>query len=129
MLTFGEKIKELRIQKKLTQKKLAINLGTTERTVQTYEANAKKPSFEALIAIADFFQVSMDYLCGRTDNLDLNSSTPIKRSSVYVSDADKELVRSCLTLDSEDKQIVLATAKAMLSRDKYSQLTRNPAGL
>ena len=68
MPTFGEHLKMLRQAKKVTQKEVAQEIGATERTYQHYEANTKKPSFEYLIALSDYFDVSLDYLVGRSND-------------------------------------------------------------
>ncbi len=67
MLTFGEHLKSLRKSKKVTQKEVAQSTGISERNYQDYEANVKKPGFDNLIALANFFDISLDYLMGRTD--------------------------------------------------------------
>ena len=69
---FGQHLKALRQSKKLTQKQLGINIGASERGIQNYELNLRKPTYEMLIALADYFNVSIDYLVGRTDNPDVN---------------------------------------------------------
>jgi len=69
---FPTRLKELRIQYKYTQKHVADALGISERAYQHYELNTRKPDFDGLTAIADFFNVSVDYLIGRTDNPNIN---------------------------------------------------------
>ena len=66
MATFGERIKELRQQKGLTQRQMADTFGITERNYQRYEAT-DSPSNDTLVKLADFFEVTTDYLLGRTD--------------------------------------------------------------
>ena len=56
----------------LTQKQLAENISVTEIAVQNYESGRRKPAFDILISLADYFNVSIDYLVGRTDNPDVN---------------------------------------------------------
>ena len=68
MFNFGKMLKELRIKRQLTQKKLANAIHSTERTIQSYEANVKKPSFDALIAISNCLNISLDALTGRVDS-------------------------------------------------------------
>jgi len=68
MTTFGERLKELRNTKQLTQKEFSKVVGITERAYQNYEINASFPSFKTLIFLADYFKVSLDYLIGRSDN-------------------------------------------------------------
>lgn len=60
------------IGKGLTQKQLADALGITEIAIQNYENNRRKPAYDILIAMADYFDVSLDYLAGRTDNPAVN---------------------------------------------------------
>ena len=67
MASFGEHLKELRHSKKLTQKQMAELFNLTERSYQRYESNSSKPHFATLVAIADYFNVSLDYLAGRSD--------------------------------------------------------------
>lgn len=67
-MTCRERIKELRISKGLTQKQLAKETGLSERGLQNYELGERVPTLQATIALADFFDVSLDYLTGRSDN-------------------------------------------------------------
>ena len=67
MYTIGTRLKEIRLQKKLTQKQFACLAGTTVRALQRYEAGDRKPSFEVILSILDNVGVSADYLLGRTD--------------------------------------------------------------
>ena len=68
MFNFAVRLKELRLSKSLTQKQLASDLGMSERGIQHYECGTREPSMAALIALADFFDVSLDYLVGRSDD-------------------------------------------------------------
>lgn len=72
MITFGERLKELRSSKGLTQKGFSQILKLNERSYQNYEINASTPNFKTLLFIADYFNVSLDYLTGRTDNPVIN---------------------------------------------------------
>lgn len=71
-MKFNERIKELRQQHKVEQKKLAEILETTARNIRFYEAGRNEPSIDKLITLADYFDVSVDYLLGRTDNPKVN---------------------------------------------------------
>ncbi|WP_320691328.1 helix-turn-helix transcriptional regulator [Monoglobus pectinilyticus] len=62
----------MRISFNYTQKQVASNIGITERNYQRYEANDQRPSFDILISLADFYNVSLDYLVGRTKNPEIN---------------------------------------------------------
>ena len=64
MANFGERVKELRKQRGLTQRQMANIFGITERNYQRYEST-DSPSNETLVKLAKFFEVSTDYLIGQ----------------------------------------------------------------
>lgn len=66
------RLKELRKQKGISQLKLSIDLNTNQNTISRYETGTREPSINELISIADYFQVSVDYLLERTDNPKMN---------------------------------------------------------
>ncbi|MGD6932568.1 helix-turn-helix domain-containing protein, partial [Bacillus thuringiensis] len=62
MKTFGNIIRDLRKQKGITQKELAQSLQLSESTIGMYERNERQPDYNTLIRIADYFNVSTDFL-------------------------------------------------------------------
>ena len=68
---FSEKIRQLRKERHLTQAEVAKEVGLSARGYQDLELGAK-PRYEALLHIADFFDVSVDWLMGRTDDPAVN---------------------------------------------------------
>ncbi len=64
---FSEKIRQLRKDRHLTQAEVAKEVGLSARGYQDLELRAK-PRYDALLHIADFYDVSVDWLMGRTDN-------------------------------------------------------------
>ena len=64
---FCERIRELRNERDMTQKEVAAGLEIGYRAYQYSELEQRYPDFHGLIAIADFFDVSLDYLVGRSD--------------------------------------------------------------
>ena len=67
-----QRLRELRQEHKLTQRDVVARTGIAEQQYQTYERGVRKPRYEALLALADCFDVSVDYLMGRTDNPQVN---------------------------------------------------------
>lgn len=65
-------LKRFRKQYKVTQKQAASVAGVAERVYQSYEYGKVVPTASVLIALADAFDVSLDYLTGRTDNPEIN---------------------------------------------------------
>lgn len=65
MINLGNKLKELRTAENLTQSALAEKLNISRVNYTRYETNASRPDFETLIAIADFYDISLDELFDR----------------------------------------------------------------
>lgn len=62
---FGKRVKLLRIEQAITQRQAAEEFSVSEVTWQRYEAGCT-PSFRNCVALADYFNVSLDYLIGRS---------------------------------------------------------------
>ncbi|MBR6407536.1 MAG: helix-turn-helix transcriptional regulator [Clostridia bacterium] len=62
------RLKEIRKTKGISQLKLALELNMTQNTISRYETGEREPGIAELIKIADYFNVSVDYLLERTDN-------------------------------------------------------------
>lgn len=67
MIKFSERLKELRIEKNLTQSQLAAFLSVDQRSISNWEKGIREPDFKMLAVIAHFFEVSSDYLLGLED--------------------------------------------------------------
>ncbi|RHQ17449.1 XRE family transcriptional regulator [Lachnospiraceae bacterium AM48-27BH] len=65
MATFKEMLKYLRTRENLSQSELASKIGVAKSTISMYEAGKREPDFETLEAIADLFNVDMNFLLGR----------------------------------------------------------------
>ena len=65
---FCERLKELREKKNISQLKLALDLNMNQNSISRYETGAREADYKTLIAFADYFNVSIDYLLERTDN-------------------------------------------------------------
>lgn len=104
MATLGERLKELRKEKKLTQEQLADNFFVNKSSISRYEKNTQVPELEILIKIAEFFDVSVDYLLGRSDNRTTNLYSADINNSTYTIELDKELKKD-LTKEELDNFI------------------------
>ena len=67
-MKLNEALKRCRNLRKATQKQAATAAGVTESMYQFYEYGKSEPTASVLIALADYFDVSLDYLCGRSDD-------------------------------------------------------------
>lgn len=67
MIKFSERVRELRQEAGMKQREMADVLGIKLRSYQNYEGGERRPDYEGLVALADYFDVTTDYLLGRTD--------------------------------------------------------------
>lgn len=66
------RLKEIRKSKGISQLKLALDLNTNQNTISRYETGEREPGINELIKLADYFNVSIDYLLCRTDKPEIN---------------------------------------------------------
>ena len=66
------RLKELREKRNISQVKLAMDLGLNQNSISRYENGAREADYKTLILLADYFNVSIDYLLERTDNSLIN---------------------------------------------------------
>ena len=67
MATTSDRIKQLRKKKGISQSELAELIGVKNNTVSTWERGTRKPDFEALHLLSDYFEVSFEYILGSSD--------------------------------------------------------------
>lgn len=67
MATFGDRLKTLRSRKELSQMELSKQIGISKSSINMYERGEREPKFETLEVIADYFNVDLDYLLGKTN--------------------------------------------------------------
>lgn len=100
-MTFGERLKKLRTDKGITQEKLGNIIGVSDRVIGYYEADNRFPKDDILLnKIADYFDVSLDYLLGRTENEKL------------VQDIDKKMQDNNIVIAANSKVDLGKLAKA-----------------
>ena len=67
-MKFSERLKEIRAERGVSQRMVAVSVGMAPMAYQKYEYGTREPAFRQLIALADYFEVSIDYLVGRSDD-------------------------------------------------------------
>ena len=67
LLHFSERLKQLRAERKLTQRQVAMMLGVTRSTLSTYETQARYPSYDILVSLSRIYGVTTDYLLCKED--------------------------------------------------------------
>ena len=79
MPKFSDRFKQLRTERRLSQQNLADQLGFSKSSVNMYERGEREPGLESMETIADYFNVDLDYLMGRSDiPIEVNVSNAIE---------------------------------------------------
>lgn len=79
----GNRIKLLRLEKGNTQKQLSEYLGLTPKMISFYEKEERFPPHDIILKLADYFEVTTDYLLGRTDTR-INHSKDLNKETEYI---------------------------------------------
>lgn len=66
------RLKELRKQRRLSQVKVSMDLNMNQNSLSRYETGNREADYKTLILLADYYNVSIDYMLGRTENPDIN---------------------------------------------------------
>lgn len=90
-MDFPKRLKLLRTNKKMTQEELGKKINVTKVSVSGYESGNRKPDIETTQKIADFFEVSVDYLLGRTDNNRYNENKITSKATAADAKANMEM--------------------------------------
>lgn len=120
----GEKIRELRLENALLQKDLAKKIHIAPNTLSQFESGRANPSYEVLAALADFFEVSTDYLLGRADDFG-NITIRTEKTSAELSPDGKELLEIFNSLEREHRVQILEYARYFAQRAHPQTYKRN----
>lgn len=100
-MKFGKRLRELRKENRLTQSETAKILGYGYTAISNYEHGRNQPSIEDLIRIANFFDVSVDYLIGATDvRQKMQRDAQVKSMMHRISELESALGQICGIVDS-----------------------------
>lgn len=111
---FGVKFKELREDFNYTQQEVANILNTTRQAVSSWETVNKEPSYDMLVKVANLFNVSVDYLLGR-------SSVKIN-PTIELRDKDLKKVLNLLHLNNHLSKLII---DILNSCNKYLKINKN----
>lgn len=101
---FGDIFKELRLEKKLSQEKIAEDLEISQPLIAKWESHQSTPSPEMLDYIADYFNVSVDYLIGRSKYKNLEADN---------SELDNVLFSKAKDLTDDEKKTIINVINAI----------------
>ncbi|MCL2109940.1 MAG: helix-turn-helix domain-containing protein [Oscillospiraceae bacterium] len=114
MKILSERLRGLREGIKISQTKIANLIGTTQTSVNRYETDGATPTAETLVWYADYFDVSLDYIFGRTDKPQ-GALYEYKPKFVQSSDEMKHFVEMCFDPRSPMNDRLKQTLLEMLS--------------
>lgn len=122
MLTTGERIKQLRKRKGLSQAELAEEIGVKSNTVSTWERGTRKPDFEALNLLSSYFEVSFEYILGTSDD-DASRRIPSQEelNELAIEDLADELydvVKRFAKLSPKSRRIVTSVINTCYKEDR-----------
>lgn len=122
MSKFHTRLKKLRIDSGYTQDQLAKKLGITKSRLGMYEIGQRNPDFETLELIADFFNVDMNYLLGKsstTTRIQLNNTSAVI-NNVELDAIKIALLQNYENLNSEGQQKLKTYSDALISSGRYA---------
>lgn len=107
-----DQLQELRKDRKFTQEEAANQFGVKLSTYQKYERDAISPPYDILIKIADFYNVSADYLLGRTEIKAMAGTSPAEQLDVTA--AEQEIIRRYAEFPEEVRLLLLETIRKLV---------------
>ena len=107
-----DQLQELRKEKKFTQEEAANQFGVKLSTYQKYERDAISPPYDILIKIADFYNVSTDYLLGRTEIKAMAGGSPEEQLDVTA--AEQEIIRRYTEFPENVRLLLLETIRKLV---------------
>lgn len=107
-MDIGERIKNLRINLKMTQTELAKNAGLTSAAISQFEAGIRKPSFDALSKLANAFNVSTDFLLGKKEE----DQQEINISKEYI-----EMIQNIMNFSEENRKLMFELYEFVKNRN------------
>ncbi len=115
-----ERLYQLRTDAGLTQEELAKRINVGRSTIAGYEKGTTQPSYTVLILLADYFEVSLDYLFGRT-----NMKTDLKKlEGKLKSKSGLVPIDMIFRLNEVDKDVVTMLLYSYMVKEEYRKKTR-----
>jgi len=109
-----ERLRLLREEKGLTQDNIALHLNTGRNTISRYENGEREPDYDTVKKLADYFDTTVDYLLGRTDDpAPLGDKKDPAQPEIKLDEVEFALFGEVRELDEEDKAELLRNAQRM----------------
>ena len=123
-MTFSQKLKELRTEKRLTQDQLSEKTGLSHACIAMLEMDKRAPNSSTLIQLADFFECSTDYLLGRSDDFGVISIHSQKeKPASALSQDEQKIINDYRSLPPDLKHRAAAYMEKLVELDAEEQQT------
>lgn len=117
-MQLGDRIKKLREDKGLTQADVCLALNIAQSTLANYETNFRSPKMDVLIAIANYYGVSIDYLLGRTDTPFVDTAKRPKDLNRFLQQAEIIFDGDTYNLDDKERALVMKSLEVAFAAAK-----------
>lgn len=117
-MQLGDRIKKLREDKGLTQADVCLALNIAQSTLANYETNFRSPKMDVLIAIANYYGVSVDYLLGRTDIPFVDTAKRPKDLNRFLQQAEIIFDGDTYNLDDKERALVMKSLEVAFAAAK-----------
>ena len=122
MATTAERIKQLRKKKGISQSELSALIGVKNNTVSTWERGTRKPDFEALDLLSDYFEVSFEYILGSSNKEEARVKPTQKELDTLalssIADEIKEITEKYSRLSDKSQKMIDALINATYHLEK-----------
>lgn len=115
------RLKSLRLEKKLTQEQLGKKINVTKVSISGYEKGTRTPDLDTLQRIADFFDTSVDYLLGRTDEPHPLGYDPDKVEAIFAHRRDDYMQELSEADQKQIEKILKEIAHLVAQREKKKE--------
>ncbi len=109
------RLKELREERKLTQQEVALAVGGTQSNLAKWEKEKVQPTSEFIVKLSDYFEVSADYLLGRSDDF---GNVTVAPNTSALSSEEKAMLELFRSLGSEYRALAIETLKTWTGTSK-----------
>lgn len=124
MANLVERIKQLREQSKLSQQELADKLNVTKQAISQYERGIRKPDYETILSLCDLFNVSSDYLLGKTNmTLRMVTEEDLEKLSCQLTPSEQTLLTGFRKLNTTGQEKAIDYVEDLTENEKYTKDT------
>lgn len=120
----GDTLKQLRMKQGLTSEELCSKIGIKGGSYRNYERNDRKPDYDTLVKLADFYGVTTDYLLGRPDAKPPEEPLDEFARKEHLKSLEKVFMKKYLALTEEQRDKVLDFLRGVLAEETAAQASK-----